>query len=84
MKLHFRGWDNLIFQIFVNGILLLVLLIISIPIWRVLIMSMTPLGYMDDQPTVSGSIHGSGRSKHTSSFSTIRLFCGQPQTVSLS
>ncbi len=49
MKLHFRGWDNLIFQIVVNGILLLVLLIISIPIWRVFIMSMTPLGYIDDQ-----------------------------------
>lgn len=43
MKLRFRGWDNLLFQIIVNGMLVLLLLIILIPIWRVLMMSLTPL-----------------------------------------
>lgn len=48
MKLHFRGWDNLFFQIAVNTLLLLVMVIIIVPIWRVLMMSLTPLGLEDN------------------------------------
>jgi putative aldouronate transport system permease protein len=50
MKLRFRGWDNLLFQIFVNALLVLLLFIIIIPIWRVLMMSLTPLR-IDDNGT---------------------------------
>jgi len=49
MRLRIKSWDNLLFQIFVNIFLASVLLAIAIPIWRVLMMSMTPLGYLDDQ-----------------------------------
>lgn len=47
MKNRFKIRDDLLFQIFVNGFLLAVLLIIAIPLWRVFIMSVTPLGYLD-------------------------------------
>jgi putative aldouronate transport system permease protein len=46
---RFRLKDDLFFQILVNGFLLTVLLAIAIPIWRVFIMSVTPLGYIDDK-----------------------------------
>jgi putative aldouronate transport system permease protein len=46
---RFRLKDDLFFQILVNGFLLSVLLVIAIPIWRVFIMSVTPLGYIDDK-----------------------------------
>jgi putative aldouronate transport system permease protein len=48
MRLRIKSWDNLFFQIFVNVFLASVLLAIAIPIWRVLMMSLTPLGYVDD------------------------------------
>lgn len=49
MNRRIRSREDIPFQIFVNGFLLLVLLIITIPIWRVLIMSLTPLGFVDDE-----------------------------------
>jgi putative aldouronate transport system permease protein len=48
MRLRIKSWDNLFFQIFVNVFLASVLLAIAIPIWRVFMMSLTPLGYVDD------------------------------------
>ncbi len=38
-----KGRDEYIFQLFVNGFLFVVLLIIAIPLWRVLMTSFTPL-----------------------------------------
>ena len=35
------------FQILVNGLLLLVLIGVAVPLWRVIITSVTPLGYND-------------------------------------
>ncbi len=49
MKKRFKPWDDQIFQFFVNAFLLTVLLAIAIPVWRVFIMSVTPLGYIDDK-----------------------------------
>jgi putative aldouronate transport system permease protein len=49
MKARFKSWDDFIFQLLTNGFLFIVLLAITIPIWRVLIMSVTPLGFLDDK-----------------------------------
>jgi putative aldouronate transport system permease protein len=49
MRQRIKSWDNLFFQIFVNVFLASVLLAIAIPIWRVFMMSLTPLGYVDDK-----------------------------------
>jgi putative aldouronate transport system permease protein len=49
MKRRFKIKDDLLFQILVNGFLLTVLVAIAIPIWRVFIMSVTPLGFLDDK-----------------------------------
>ncbi|MFH1523769.1 MAG: carbohydrate ABC transporter permease [Chloroflexota bacterium] len=49
MRLRIKSWDNLIFQIFINVFLVSVLLAIAIPVWRVLMMSVTPLGFVDDK-----------------------------------
>lgn len=49
MRLHIKSWDNLFFQIAVNVFLVSVLAAIAIPIWRVFMMSLTPLGYINDQ-----------------------------------
>ncbi len=49
MKTGIKIKDDLWFQILVNGFLLTVLLAIAIPIWRVFMMSLTPLGYLDDK-----------------------------------
>jgi putative aldouronate transport system permease protein len=35
------------FQILVNGLLLLVLVAVTVPLWRVIMMAVTPLGYTD-------------------------------------
>jgi putative aldouronate transport system permease protein len=48
MKRQIKSWDNLFFQILVNVFLASVLVAIVIPIWRVLMMSLTPLGYGND------------------------------------
>jgi len=49
MRLRIKSWDNFFFQLFVNAFLLSILVAIAIPIWRVLMMSLTPLGYVDNQ-----------------------------------
>ncbi len=49
MRLRIKSWDNLIFQIVVNVFLATVLVAIAIPIWRVFMMSLTPLGFVNDQ-----------------------------------
>jgi putative aldouronate transport system permease protein len=49
MRLRIKSWDNLFFQILVNVFLASILLAIAIPIWRVFMMSLTPLGYVDNQ-----------------------------------
>jgi putative aldouronate transport system permease protein len=48
MRLRVKSWDNLIFQIVVNTFLASILVAIAIPIWRVFMMSVTPLGLTDD------------------------------------
>jgi putative aldouronate transport system permease protein len=47
MKLRLKFRDDLIFQILVNCLLVSVLVAITLPIWRVFVMSLTPLGYLD-------------------------------------
>ena len=47
MKKRLKIRDDFLFQIFVNGFLLAVFLLIAIPLWRVFIMSVTPLRYLD-------------------------------------
>jgi putative aldouronate transport system permease protein len=40
-----KSREEIIFQILINGFLILVLLIILLPLWRVVMMSVEPLGY---------------------------------------
>ncbi|MGB7538219.1 MAG: carbohydrate ABC transporter permease [Anaerolineales bacterium] len=40
-----KSREEIIFQVLVNGFLILVLLIILLPLWRVVMMSVEPLGY---------------------------------------
>ncbi len=49
MRLRIKSWDNLLFQIVVNVFLASVLVAIAIPIWRVFMMSLTPLGFVNNQ-----------------------------------
>ncbi len=49
MKVFRKSWDDVVFQILVNGFLLVILLLVLIPLWRVLIMSVTPLGFIDQK-----------------------------------
>jgi len=48
MRTRIRSWDNLIFQVLVNGFLATILIAIAIPIWRVFMMSITPLSFKDN------------------------------------
>jgi putative aldouronate transport system permease protein len=48
MRLRIKSWDNFFFQLFVNVFLVSILVAIAIPIWRVFMMSLTPLGYGND------------------------------------
>jgi putative aldouronate transport system permease protein len=43
-----KSWDEFSFQILINGFLLTVLLIVIIPLWRVIMMSVTPIGNVDN------------------------------------
>ena len=45
---RFKSWDEFGFQILVNGFLLTVLLLVIIPLWRVIMMSVTPIGNVDN------------------------------------
>jgi putative aldouronate transport system permease protein len=47
MNLKTRGWDDVLFQIVVNGLLIFILVVVLIPLWKVLMMSVTPLNYID-------------------------------------
>jgi putative aldouronate transport system permease protein len=40
-----KSREEIVFQILVNGFLVLILLIILIPLWKVVMMSLTPIGY---------------------------------------
>jgi putative aldouronate transport system permease protein len=40
-----KSREEIFFQILVNGFLLLIMLLILIPLWKVVMMSMTPIGY---------------------------------------
>jgi putative aldouronate transport system permease protein len=42
-----KSWDDLLFQFLVNGFLISLLVIITLPMWRVLVMSVTPLSFID-------------------------------------
>jgi putative aldouronate transport system permease protein len=42
-----RSWDDIIFQTLVTTLLVSILVIVIIPMWKVLIMSVTPLNYID-------------------------------------
>ena len=47
MNFKLKSWDDVLFQILVNGLLISILVIVIIPMWRVFMMSITPLGYID-------------------------------------
>ncbi len=47
MKTHLKSFDEILFQVLVNGFLVAILLAVLIPLWRVLIMSVTPLNIID-------------------------------------
>lgn len=42
-----KSRDDILFQILVNGLLISILVIVIIPMWKVLVMSVTPLNYID-------------------------------------
>jgi putative aldouronate transport system permease protein len=46
-----KSREEIFFQSLINGFLLLVLLVILIPLWRVVMMSITPLGYAAEDTT---------------------------------
>lgn len=47
MNFKTKSWDDILFQIFVNGLLVFMLIIVIIPMWKVLMMSVTPLNFID-------------------------------------
>lgn len=47
MNLKARSLDDILFQILINGFLLFILVIVIIPMWKVWIMSITPLNSQD-------------------------------------
>src|SRR5512138_3832338 len=47
MRTLTKSWDDIFFQFLVNGFLLILLIAILIPLWRVFVMSVTPLHYID-------------------------------------
>ncbi len=49
MNTKVRSWDDILFQFLVNGLLISILIAVIIPMWRVLMMSVTPLNYIDTQ-----------------------------------
>jgi putative aldouronate transport system permease protein len=42
-----KSWDDILFEILVNGFLITLLVVVLIPLWRVWVMSVTPLHYID-------------------------------------
>ena len=47
MDYKVKHWDDVLFQILVNGFLISILIVVLIPMWKVFIMSVTPLNYID-------------------------------------
>lgn len=47
MNIKSKSWDDILFQILVNGFLVLILVLVIVPMWRVLVMSVTPLNFID-------------------------------------
>ncbi len=47
MNYKTKSWDDFLFQFLVNGLLIAILVAVIIPMWKVLIMSVTPLGHID-------------------------------------
>ena len=47
MRTLTKSWDDILFQILVNSFLITLLVAILIPLWRVFVMSVTPLHYID-------------------------------------
>jgi putative aldouronate transport system permease protein len=47
MNYKSRSWDDILFQILINGFLISLLFVVIIPMWRVLMMSITPLHFID-------------------------------------
>jgi len=47
MNLRSRSLDDILFQIIINGFLIAILVMVIVPMWKVLIMSVTPLNSMD-------------------------------------
>jgi len=47
MNYKSKSWDDILFQILINGFLISILVAVIIPMWRVLMMSVTPLSYID-------------------------------------
>lgn len=49
MQTKVKSFDDMFFQILVNGFLVSILIAVIIPLWRVFITSVTPLNYMNTQ-----------------------------------
>lgn len=48
MNYKTKSWDDALFQVLVNGLLVSILIVVLIPMWRVLMMSVTPLGHISE------------------------------------
>lgn len=49
MNYKVKSLDDILFQVLVNGFLVSILVVVLIPMWRVLVMSVTPLNYIDNE-----------------------------------
>jgi len=47
MNIKAKSFDDILFQILINGFLLFIMIIVLIPLWRVFMMSVTPLNFID-------------------------------------
>lgn len=47
MDYKVKHWDDVLFQILVNGFLISILIVVLVPMWKVFVMSVTPLNYID-------------------------------------
>ncbi len=49
MNYKVKSLDDVLFQVLVNGFLLSILVVVLVPMWRVLVMSVTPLNYIGSE-----------------------------------
>jgi putative aldouronate transport system permease protein len=47
MNYKTKSWDDILFQILVNVLLIAILLVVIVPLWKVFVMSVTPLNFID-------------------------------------